>query len=182
MAQYIHNAWKSSTTGYAPFKLLIGFIPQAHQTQVDISNIPDLNNRRQLLNQVCNSTTQAILKAQESLRQYNQQKKGECHYHPFMEGDLILLDSTNLKLPYPLKKLAPKCLGPFKIIGTQGTYSYELQLPDHWSVYPVFHTSLLQPYTETEAHGPNYMEPPPTVVNDDEEYEVDKLLGSKRKG
>jgi hypothetical protein len=182
MAQYVHNAWKNSTTGYSPFELLMGFVPQAHQTNADVGNIPDLATRQQWLTQVQESTTQAMLKAQESLRRYDQRKKGECHYRPFTEGELVLLESTNLNLPHPIKKLAPKRLGPFKIIGTRGEYSYELRLPSHWKVYPVFHASLLRPYTETEAHGPNYTEPPPTVVDDEDEYEVEKLLGSKRKG
>jgi hypothetical protein len=123
-----------------------------------------------------------MIKAQESLKRYDQRRKGEHHYQAFKEGDLVLLESTNLNLPHPIKKLAPKHLGPFKIIGTQGAYSYELHLPNHWKVYLVFHASLLSHYKETDAHRPNYTDPPPTVVDDEEEYEVEKLLGSKCKG
>ena len=28
MAQFVHNSWPNSTTGFAPFKLLIGAVPR----------------------------------------------------------------------------------------------------------------------------------------------------------
>jgi transposase InsO family protein len=47
MAQYVHNMWKSSTMGYSPFEVLMGFIPQAHETQASVEHIPDLVTRQQ---------------------------------------------------------------------------------------------------------------------------------------
>jgi Chromo (CHRromatin Organisation MOdifier) domain len=46
----------------------------------------------------------------------------------------------------------------------------------------VFHASLLTPYHETEAHGVNYLEPPPDVIAGEEEYEVEEILDSKKMG
>ena len=46
----------------------------------------------------------------------------------------------------------------------------------------MFHASLLTPYHETEAHGANHLEPPPDVIEGEEEYEVEKILDSKRTG
>ena len=62
---------------------------------------------------------------------------------------------------------------------------YQLILPTQWKqkrIHDVFHASLLTPYHETEAHGVNYLEPPPDVIEGEEEYKVEKVLDSKRVG
>ena len=44
-------------------------------------------------------------------------------------------------------------------------------------IHPVFHNSLLKPYHETQAHGPNFERPPPEIVEGEEgHYEIDKML------
>ena len=59
---------------------------------------------------------------------------------------------------------------------------YKLQLPITWKIHNVFHASLLTRYKETLEHGQNFEEPPPDVINDEEEYEVEEILGSRRHG
>jgi hypothetical protein len=43
----------------------------------------------------------------------------------------------------------------------------------------VFHASLLSPYKETEEHSANYPELPPDLIEGEEEYEVEEILGSR---
>jgi len=46
-------------------------------------------------------------------------------------------------------------------------------------VHPVFHNSLLKPYHETQAHGPNFKRPPPEIVGGEEgHYKIDKILAA----
>ena len=62
---------------------------------------------------------------------------------------------------------------------------YQLTLPVQWKqkrIHDVFHASLLTPYHKTEAYGTNYLEPPPDIIDGKEEYEVEKILDSKRIG
>jgi hypothetical protein len=57
-----------------------------------------------------------------------------------------------------------------------------LKLPLQWKqkkIHPVFHASLLSPYKETEVHGANFPEPPPDLVEGEEEYEVEQVLDSR---
>src|SRR5882672_5843955 len=47
-------------------------------------------------------------------------------------------------------------------------------------VHPVFHNSLIKPYTETVAHGPNFELPPPEIIEGEEgHYEIEKILMSR---
>ena len=54
--------------------------------------------------------------------------------------------------------------------------SYQLQIPGSWKIHPVFHASLLTPYKKNEIHGPNFPEPPPDLINEEEEYEIEQIL------
>ena len=56
--------------------------------------------------------------------------------------------------------------------------NYHLELPTQWSIHPVFHIDLLTLYRETIMHGANYQRPPPDLVNNAEEYKVEKVLDS----
>jgi hypothetical protein len=41
----------------------------------------------------------------------------------------------------------------------------------------VFHNSLLKPYVETSAHGPNFAQPPPEIIGGEEgHYEIEEIL------
>ncbi len=58
--------------------------------------------------------------------------------------------------------------------------NYRLKLPTQWSIHDMFHIDLLTPYHETVIHGPNYSRLPPDLVDDQEEYEVEKILDSRQ--
>ena len=46
----------------------------------------------------------------------------------------------------------------------------------------MFHVDLLTPYRETEFHGPNYNRPPPDLVGEEEQYEVERVLDERNHG
>jgi len=54
--------------------------------------------------------------------------------------------------------------------------AYQLRLPLTWKIHNVFHASLLTPYKETDQHGPNFIKPPPEIVEGEEEWEIEKIL------
>jgi hypothetical protein len=62
--------------------------------------------------------------------------------------------------------------------------AYQLQLPDTWKIHNMFHTSLLTPYCETPQHSPNYIKPPPELIEGEHEYEVEAIVNHRlyRKG
>ena len=60
--------------------------------------------------------------------------------------------------------------------------NYQLTLPEQWKIHDVFHVNLLTPYRETEFHGPNYARPPPDLVGEEEQYEVEQVLDERNYG
>ncbi len=60
--------------------------------------------------------------------------------------------------------------------------AYKLALPHQWTIHPVFHASLLTPYSETKEHGENYSRPPPDLVGGGEQYEVETIRSHRRQG
>jgi len=98
--------------------------------------------------------------------------------HTFHKNNLVLLEATNLQTTHPKAKLAPRRYGPFKVIWASPT-NCKLELPLQMQIHPVFHNSLLKPYRETAAHGPNFTRPPPEIVGEEEgHYEIEKILQS----
>ena len=49
-------------------------------------------------------------------------------------------------------------------------------------IHNVFHVDLLLPYKETEAYGPAYTRPPPQLVGEEEEYEVESIRDTRKIG
>jgi hypothetical protein len=103
-------------------------------------------------------------------------------FKPFKVGDKVWLESKNLKIGYPTRKLSPKQEGPFVIQEVLSRLSYRLKLPPQWKIHPVFHATLLTPYKENETHGANFLTPPPDLVEGQEEDEVEAIIAHKKHG
>ena len=49
-------------------------------------------------------------------------------------------------------------------------------------IYNVFYIDLLLPYKKMEVFEPAYTRPPPDLISEEEEYEVELIRESRRKG
>jgi hypothetical protein len=100
----------------------------------------------------------------------------------FKIGEKVWLEGHNHQTEQPTVKLAPKHHRPFLIKKVLSPITYQLILPLTWKIHDVFHVDLLTPYVETDFHGPNYTRPPPDLINEEEEYEVEQVLSSRHHG
>jgi hypothetical protein len=175
LAEFAHNSWRNETTRQSPFKMLMGYEPRAEISDA-LTPIPTLELRRETWKQVREEAEKHIIQAQKCWAQ--SKKEGRT----FKEGDYVWLEGRNLHLDVPSTKLAPKRHGPFPIKRVLSPITYQLTLPGTWKIHDVFHVDLLTPYVEMEFHGPNYMRPPPDLVQGEEEYKVEKVLNSRRHG
>src|SRR5712672_1410406 len=174
LAQYTHNSWPNATTKKVPFELILGFIPQAHQPDRE-ATVPDINTRVSSIKEAREEAQAAISKTQEKMIKNSK-------FVEFKINDQVWLDGANIKRPYASKKLSPRRYGPFRVVAKISHVAYRLQLPSTWGIHNVFHAALLTPYKETPEHGPNFLEPPPEVIEGEEEWEVEQILGKRHFG
>ena len=141
-----------------------------------------MEQRKAYLGQLRDHAQEAILNAQKLLTLYHEKNKGKGRFIPYMVGQKVWLEGTNLQLAQPSSKLGPRRYGPFIISKVISPVVYRLKLPASWKMFPTFHASLLSSYHETTEHGANYLEPPPDVIEGQEEYEVEEVLGQQTYG
>ena len=90
-------------------------------------------------------------------------------------GDMVLLNTKNLKQKRFSRKLSHKHAGPYRIEDCVGKQSYRLLLPEGIYIHDVFHMLLLEPYKPREGEAQRQY-PLPELIDDKEEWEVEYLL------
>ena len=143
--------------------VLMGFSPTLTPMTVQTSGIPAADDQ----------TAQMIQAQKTAIEILNQPTP--IPRASFAVGDCMWLEGKNLLISTGSSKLCPKRYGPFKISRIISSVAYQLELPSQWKVHPIFHASLLLPYKEMEQHGPNFIRPPPDIIEGQEQYEVEAI-------
>jgi len=172
--EFAHNVRPHRSTHKSPFEVWYGFQSTFKPPLYLQTRLQSVNERIKYLEQVQKEVTAALLLAAQEMR-----KSGPTvESHVFHKDILVLLKATNLQTTHPKAKLAPRHYGPFKVLWASPT-NCKLELPPQMWIHPVFHNSLLKPYKETIAHGPNFACPPPEIVRGEEgHYEIERILTS----
>jgi hypothetical protein len=152
----------------------MGYHPRADYSGMP-STIPRMTTRLEQYNEARRKAQELMQWAQQSWVQHRDMPR-------YQVGDQVWLEGRHLHTNQPTAKLAPKRHRLFKVVQVMSAVNYRLELPTQWSIHDVFHTDLLTPYCETPTHGANYQRPPPDLVDGVEEYEVEKVLDSRRYG
>src|SRR6266704_2098323 len=92
-------------------------------------------------------------------------------------GDKVWLETKNLKINQPNKKLTEKRIGPFEVTQIVSANAVKLKLPVAFQLHPVFNVDLIHPY-QPPVHGQVVLAPDPVEFDDGEEYEVESVLDS----
>jgi transposase InsO family protein len=173
-AEFAHNIRSHSATKRSPFEVWYGYQPEFIPPLHFATTLPALEERLQTLEQLRQEVAASLKVAADIMRQ----SRPDAPTHRFKEGDLVFLEGTNIQTTHPKAKLAPRRHGPFKVT-TAFAVTSRLDLPPSWHIHPVFHNSLLRPYKETSAHGPNYTKPPPEIVEgESDHYEIETVIKS----
>ena len=152
----------------------MGHIPRIHQP-IKASTSPSVTDRLQQIKEACQQAAEAIKRSQELMTRIS------TRFTPYCVGEKVWLDARNLSTSHPSAKLAPRHYGPFIVKQVISRTSFRLELPPQWKVHPIFHASLLTPYKETRKHGPNFTEPLPDLIDGQLEWEVEEILGVRRR-
>jgi hypothetical protein len=100
---------------------------------------------------------------------------------PFRVGQKVWLDNRNLPTPYASKKLSQRREGPFLITRQTSPTTYELKLPTKWKIHNRFHAALLMPVVENDVYGKHLTHPPPILIEEEEEYEIEAILKHRKR-
>ena len=159
MIEFTHNNCRLADQSRTPFELIMGTAPLALLVMHDTTKFPDVETKIKMMQ----SDREEALAAHKLARQ--RMKERITKEVKFEKGDKVWLEAKNLKLGYQTKKMAPKREGPFEIIEVLSPLTYRLKLPVQWRIHDVFHAVLLSPYRENEVHGPNFIQPPPDLID-----------------
>jgi len=110
--------------------------------------------------------------------QANQAKYAGGKEVVFGVGDKVWLSTRHFRSTRQSKKLDYKRTGPDTVSTVINKNAYNLDLPYTIRKHNVFHVSLLDRYTPPTAGQPP-SDPQPTVVDDSDEWEVDRILNAK---
>ena len=97
-------------------------------------------------------------------------------------GQRVWLATRDLSLRVESWKLAPRFVGPFKILRKLNPVTVRLELPRSMRVHPFFHVSRLKPVSTTVLVPPAKLPPPPRIIDGAPVYTVRRLVAERRVG
>jgi hypothetical protein len=121
----------------------------------------------------------ALTKAKDEYTMYYNRRREPALV--FAPGDKVWLDGSDIATNRPSSKLPHQRLGPFVVEAHVGLGTYRLALPPHFRrLHPVFPMVKLSPAPPDPILGRRPAPPPPTtLVDGEEEYEVEAILDSR---
>ena len=179
LAEFAYNNSVHSSTGYSPFFANTGSHPRWTMTEhpgVPINRA--VEDRLSCLQEIHATILHNLRDAQSTYKRIADRHRLDSS-ETFQVGDRVWLLQHNIKTTRPCGKLDYQRFGPYEITGKISDVAFRLHLPPHMHLHPVFHVSLLEPYTTSSIPGCLTTPPPPVEFLEGPEFEVAAILDSK---
>lgn len=178
MAEFAYNNTPHSTTTISPFMANKGFNPPAEfMAPRDPSDEPNADFYAADLSTLHKWLRETIEKS--LLRTTEHANRSRQEPPDFHIGQEVMLNSKYVKTGRPKDKLDYKYLGPYRILEKKSENAYVLDIPATSKIHRTFNVSLLEPYQKNKIGGRVPAPPLPVVINDEEEYFVERVLDVK---
>src|ERR1700720_3638226 len=180
-AEFALNNREHSATRQTPFFLEYGRHPWNGGIRPPSEVNPAADEWMAMLTESRRAAKEAMEKAAVAMKKSYDATK--CPGREYSKGDLVWLDTRNLKMDRPSKKLDNKRAGPFAVEEKVGPAGYRLKLPRAWRIHRVINEVLLTPFLPPSFLSQSPPPPPPATIEDDHlEYEVEAILDVKKVG
>ena len=153
-------------------------------TELQQDQVPSATEWVDRLSKAWQEAEAALALAKAAMKQqFNKHHSKSQDYQP---RDLVWLEGTNIKTQQPTKKLNHLRHRPFIIKEKVGQVAYRLKLPQtptwQWK-HNVFNEKLLKLFIKpTFDIQPNDPPAPPDLVEGEEDYKVEAIIDSRKKG
>jgi hypothetical protein len=151
--EFALNSSVSASTGYAPFELNCGYLPDSTGFFQSTSASPGVRDFADKARWNLLSAHDHIIAARvQQTHQANHRRRRE---EPLKPGDLMFLSTDELRLPKArARKLVPRFIGPYRVTEYNArAHTAKLALPDELRsrrIYDVFHVSRLRKAHEND--------------------------------
>jgi hypothetical protein len=179
LAEFAHNDNISASTKMSPFFADHGYHPWKGIEGRMESKSESAKEFADRMKKVRDEATAALEKAQKRMKKYYDAKRKPAP--EFKIGDKVWLEATNIPQDRPTEKFSDLRLGPYEILEKVGASAYKLKVPGNGRRYPVYNEGLLSPYAEPPPHRRD-PRPPPAIISGQEEWEVEEILKSRKRG
>jgi Chromo (CHRromatin Organisation MOdifier) domain len=175
VAEFAYNTSVYSATGKTLIKMTRRYTPAVCKKPAEVPPLERGENKAvkqeaNLLQEGEKEAKDIWRHASEAAAKYYDKKHQQRIY---IVGDSVMLSSRHIRLRRVSKKLSDKCLRPFLITKKLGQNAYQLSLPKMYGrIHPTFYVSLLEPYRMRD----NYKPPALIEIDNEEEWEVDRVL------
>jgi hypothetical protein len=125
------------------------------------------------------------------ISQAQQQNRHRKDVFPFKNGERVVLSTAHRRRTYKsgdqprVAKFMPRFDGPYKVTATDEKHStVTLDLPEHSTLFPVFHTSEVKLFVENDdsLFPTRALHPPdPVAIDGHREYFVEKIVDERRR-
>ena len=180
MAEFMYNNKKHTATQISPFEANYGLSPRMGFEGRRGKRFEVAEEFTEKIKQVQEEVKVVLEKAQEKMRKYADRKRREGI--EFKVGDLVLLSTKELKWHMKgrrSEKLTERFVGPYKVKSVISANAVELQLPSTIHTHLVVNVSKLQLY-KPQVEGQRVAKPALVIIEEEEEYEVEKILNKRR--
>ncbi|CDO71993.1 hypothetical protein BN946_scf184943.g28 [Trametes cinnabarina] len=184
--EFAINLARSDSTGYAPFFLNTGRMPRPMiWDDAKPDEFPGVRVYAQRVKAAVMAAHDSIIAARvKQTRDANRRRRPV----PFAEGDLVYVSTKNIALPKGYaRKLAPKFIGPYRILRDFKNNSYRIELPPtlkRRGIHNVFHASLLRVHEPNDDRlFPGRLDTQVFELEDKEnEWAIDKIVSHRGSG
>ena len=176
-AEIAYNNTYHSSTQQTPHELVFN---QHRRSMADF--IALANNTP---NKAITSADKRIEDAKRCIERAQKRQIREANKHrrdiQYTVGELVFISTEHMNPKGSTSnKLMYKYIGPYRIIRRISDVTYEIMLPSSSKLHPVFYVNRLRKFyprlTQFADDDGNDIEPPPTIIDDDYEWEVDAIL------